>query len=212
MKKLILLPLALTFATNAAMAANSVDLRVTGTITPAACDISMSGGDFDLGTINANKETITSFTTSTKTLNILCSSDTLVGIKGIDNRADSTATANPNRSEYGLGFDNIQNKIGTYWVHLGGDSNEVNIGASTGTLIRSNDNGTSWVSNAANGLKNGPNDVHSWNNTTATDGPLSVTSVSIPLDLYVEIQPTNNLDTSQTITLDGSATIELVYL
>ena len=36
MKKITLLPLALAVATNLSMAANSVDLAVTGTITPAA--------------------------------------------------------------------------------------------------------------------------------------------------------------------------------
>jgi type 1 fimbria pilin len=55
MKKLALLPLTLMFAANAALAANSVDLRVTGTITPSACDISLTGGDFNLGVISSNE-------------------------------------------------------------------------------------------------------------------------------------------------------------
>ncbi|MNR05266.1 hypothetical protein D3C85_1212830 [compost metagenome] len=52
MKKHALLHLAMVFTANSAFAANSVDLAVTGSITPAACDISLtSGGIFDLGEI-----------------------------------------------------------------------------------------------------------------------------------------------------------------
>ncbi|MFJ7311507.1 DUF1120 domain-containing protein [Pseudomonas sp. NPDC098747] len=98
MKNLLLLPLALAFASNAAMAANSVDLRVTGTITPTACDISLSGGDLDFGDISSQEMNQLSHTElptqSGKSLIIACSGATLAAFRTVDNRSDSNDPVN----------------------------------------------------------------------------------------------------------------------
>ncbi|MFJ7311504.1 DUF1120 domain-containing protein [Pseudomonas sp. NPDC098747] len=203
MKKFLLLPLALAFASNAALAANSVDLRVTGTITPAACDITLTGGDVDFGSLKDLSSTEeTSFTSPTKDLNILCSAPTQVGIKAIDNRQGT----NTGRA-FGLGKDSADGKIGSYHIDLRNKT----VDGSAGQLTRSTDSGTTWTKVADAMVNPAPTEIISWA-ATGTDAPVPVTSVTQQFEIDLAIAPTSTLDTSTDITLDGSATIELVYL
>lgn len=224
MKKLVLLPLALAFATNAAVAANSVDLRVTGTITPSACDISLAGGsDFNLGTISANELSATATKTlpavGGKTLNITCSGATQVAFKAIDNRASSRPsgiTINAS-SAFGLGMDGANNPIGYYNLAVVQSTMVVN--GVSGKYKVSDDEGASWFSFADSAPVNiSASDMSPRIGTidlataSVTSQPVPITSASTELQVTSFIQPESALDTSAEITLDGSATIELVYL
>lgn len=222
MKKLVLLPLALVFATNAAIAANSVDLRVTGTITPSACDISLTGGDFDLGTISGNELNATAATTlpssAGKTLNITCSGATQVAFRAIDNRASSVPsgiTQNAN-SAFGLGMDGANNPIGHYNIAVLQTTATVN--GAAGQYKATDDAGSTWFGFGGSEVNITSSDRSSRIGTLdlASSGPTSqpvpITSASTELKVTAMIQPESALDTSTEITLDGSATIELVYL
>lgn len=228
MKKITLLPLALTFAANAAMAANSVDLRVTGTITPEACDVSLSGGgNFDVGTISSTSLKQTQYTILGQTisiapqnLDIVCTGPTQVAFKVIDNRSSSVilpsyASSDASRYAMGLGFDAANNPIGYYDLNIIiGQSGADGI---VGEVKTSTDGGTTWGP-----YRNGAQSLASYSvypEIYAIDGPGTagtppnpITSAWGRLQVNPSIQPTNNLDTSQDINLDGSATIELVYL
>ena len=213
MKKLLpLLPLALVVFNNAAIAANSVDLRVTGTITPAACNISVTGGGvFDMGTISAqalNATATTELGEARNDLSITCSGATLVGIKALDNRA-GTAIDSATRS-FGLGLDGQGNKIGYYHITTVATPT---VNGSAGNATKSLDDGVTWTTNATGSpITTSQNDIVSWNAAGAPADPIPVTSVSQTIRVNVHLAPENTLDTSSDITLDGSATIELVYL
>ncbi|MFJ7311519.1 DUF1120 domain-containing protein [Pseudomonas sp. NPDC098747] len=218
MKKLILLPLVLAFASNAAMAANSVDLRVTGTITPAACGITLAGGDFDLSNIDIG--TLSASTSvklpesAGKTLSITCSGATQVAFKAIDNRKSSAPF--DDSDEFGLGTDSQNAPIGSYEILVNQPS--ILVDSAAGQIKSSDDEGTSWMGFSATDL--GLLSYTKYPRIFALDkrfaGPVSqpvpTTNASALLKVVATIQPTNTLDTSAEITLDGSATIELVYL
>lgn len=213
MKRIILLPLALTFAANTAIAANSVDLRVTGTITPAACNISMTGGgDFDLGSIPAqdlNQTTETRKDVTGKTLNINCSGPTLVGFTLHDNRPDSVP--GPNRG-LGLGFDSSGNQIGRWSLNL---RTPLTVDGSAALVTRSDDNGATWyaVDNTAWPINTDTyNALASFAIIGTGDSPSPIVNASAAAYINAYINPSNNLNTSEEIIVDGSATIELVYL
>jgi type 1 fimbria pilin len=218
MKKLALLPLTLMFAANAALAANSVDLRVTGTITPSACDISLAGGDFDLGIIPVSDLSTSGVSARQpvggKTLSITCSGATMVGLKAIDNRASSLPSGASSEDAFGLGMDGANNPIGSYTIDLVQAGAQVN---GAGAVFADTDNmGQSW-------RYYGNQDVFpmtAYNNYPRVfsmapqtgGGVIPVTSMSTQLQVSATIQPKSALDTSSEITIDGSATIELVYL
>ncbi|MFJ7311465.1 DUF1120 domain-containing protein [Pseudomonas sp. NPDC098747] len=206
MKKLILLPLALALASNAALAANSVDLRVTGTITPAACDITLAGGAFDLGSFDVGDLNATGNTRlpvpAAKNLSVICSAPTLVGITVVDNRPNTV----PVDAEFGLGSDGAGADIGWYIIDLLPPT----VDTASGVFTQSENAGATWTS-AASYLNHNASSVASWNTGTGTD-PIQVTTIVQPITVSPVIYPTNNLDTSSEITFDGSATIELVYL
>ncbi|MDA8482643.1 DUF1120 domain-containing protein [Pseudomonas resinovorans] len=220
MKKFVLLPLALAFAANSAMAANSVDLRVTGTITPAACDISLAGGDFDLGTISGNDLSATTKTTlpavGGKTLNITCSGATQVAFKALDNRASSRPSGIQNPAMFGLGMDGANNPIGYYTI--GVVQSTMTVDGGSGKLKGSVDEGASWAIYASPVVNLTPYDLNpritAIDLETAGDNapPTPITNASTELQVTGYIQPESTLDTSAEIALDGSATIELVYL
>lgn len=217
MKKLVLAPLVLAFTANAALAANSVDLRVTGTITPAACDVSLAGGDFDLGSINSSELTFQRNqrpAVGGKTLNITCSAPTQVAIKAIDNRSGSVASiAEAPSLAFGLGVDSANTPIGYYYIHLlqagatvDGGPGKVKYGFTSTNTWETNSGPTALSSDQSRILAFDP---------IATAGnsvPLPITSASALIEVQASIQSDSVLDTSTEITLDGSATIELVYL
>ncbi|MFJ7311505.1 DUF1120 domain-containing protein [Pseudomonas sp. NPDC098747] len=210
MKKLLLLPLALAFASNAAMAANSVDISVTGTITPNSCVISLYGGDFDLGTIAASALSDSEFTRLPtlwgKRLDILCAGPHQVGFKAIDNRRDE----NGGTGSFGLGRDGANNPIGDYVLHMNETTAFTN-----GKLKESWDSGNSWEEvSRLPPINNRSTVVYAFDTATSsnTATPLPMTSGNVQLLLSATVRPLSELDTSAEITIDGSATFELVYL
>lgn len=222
MKKITLLPLALTFAANAAMAANSVDLRVTGTITPSACNISLSGGDFDVGTVSGSALNPTTLTrlpdVGGKTLSITCSGATQVAFKVIDNRASSTPPGDSpyhvHAAMFGLGTDGANNPVGYYVIKAMQTGATIN--GEAGRIAYSDNSGTFWnyptgVDLTLSDFDQSPR-IYAFDISNTTGQPVPTTSASTELKINTFIQPENTLDTSSEITLDGSATIELVYI
>ncbi|MFJ7311486.1 DUF1120 domain-containing protein [Pseudomonas sp. NPDC098747] len=208
MKKFLLLPLALAFVSNAAMAANSVDLRVTGTITPPACSISMpGGGDFDFGEVSMNAgEEISLTNPAKKALDISCSGLTLVGITAADNKPNTESQKH--QDLFGIGVDANGNAVGTYKIAI----SDLLVNTLSGFVTRSADSGVSWNAPNPSSIKNNASSVNSWNSSANSAPPEQITSVSQNISITTQMRPIDTIDTSQAITLDGSATIELVYL
>lgn len=92
------LAIALLATTTAAFAANSAQIKVIGTITPAACGATLTGsGTFDYGTISAgilSDTKATNLGARTNILTIACpSAATRVALAATDNVADTKDTS-----------------------------------------------------------------------------------------------------------------------
>lgn len=222
MKKIVLLPFALALTTHAATAANSVDLRVTGNITPASCSISMSGNTFDLGTLDAGKLTEPTRNplprTAPSTMTIQCNAPTQVAFKTHDNRRASIPTTLPSKVfYYGLGFDAQNAPIGSYELVVLTPS--IRVDGQEGNIKWSTTDGVNWGVNSINGLDNlSPyseiNEIYSLDLASNQNHlpPTPATSMSMDISVEAYIEAMSTLDTSQEIAIDGSATIELIYL
>ncbi|NVZ22927.1 DUF1120 domain-containing protein [Pseudomonas costantinii] len=203
----LLLTSLLFAAAGSAMAASSVDLTVTGLITPSACTPTLaSGGTVDFGKIsakdlNADPAQPTLLEKRTQAITITCDAATLVALQGQDNRAGTDWGGTGN--QYGLGMVNGTEKLGDFglsWSSLTADGVAVR-------SIASYNNGSTWQTSTT--LRPGAL-ASVADNTTVAPMPLTVLSGDIELETY--IAPTNELTLGSELTMDGSVTLQVVYL
>ena len=198
----------------AATAASSVDLSVKGSITPAACTPILSkGGVVDHGKISINdlnpaEHLSTILPVATLALAVNCAASTLVAIKSRDNRAGSSAEWDGFTQNFGLGFVNGDTKVGWYLLKM----DSALAGGVTHSLIESAD-GKTWFNADSKGQVWQPGWLRSVA-TAASSTALPVPLQNLTVDLYIEttIQPRRHLPTGQEIPIDGSATLDIVYL
>ncbi|MBS7600024.1 DUF1120 domain-containing protein [Pseudomonas sp. RC2C2] len=211
MKKSVLtLAALLSLATANAMAATT-DLSVTGTITPAACTPTLSNGgvvDYGVQSLSNLEETSTTYKLPAKSLNfaIECSAPAAIAVIANDNRRES---AGPNPWLFGLGMYEDQ-PIGIYYMHW--DDEEALIDGGSGMNLISRDAGNTWDSHRTATLVDagrGPDERISFSNQTVSS-PTAVTSVTMNMKVTGHIN--KDLSFNDNVTLDGSATIEIVYL
>ncbi|MFJ7311489.1 DUF1120 domain-containing protein [Pseudomonas sp. NPDC098747] len=179
---------------------------MTGTITPAACNITIDGGDIDLGSISAKDLSATERTylpTVNKNLTVQCSSATLVGINAINN----TVSTDLEGDDFGLGQDANGNSYGWFNIQL----QTPTLDSAPGTVLRSTVSGLTWGASNPDVLFHDATSVTSWS-TSGGAAPATVTLLNQPIVIKPIIFPEKTFDTSSEITLNGSATIELVYL
>ncbi|MDR8047990.1 DUF1120 domain-containing protein [Burkholderia cenocepacia] len=195
--------------------AQSMELKVTGTIKPSSCDVDLVGGaKFDLGKIKAedlNSNARTPLTALSKTINITCDSPTKIAFSAIDNKSESVPyeyeIETPAR--FGLGKTTGDKKIGFYNITFKDvtlDTTDVD------HYIHSGDNGTSWI--AGTGGDRGYARTDRWISFAATsaDQPAEIESLSGQLSIEPTIVRSTDLPQDDVITLEGSATLELRYL
>ncbi|WP_130905498.1 MULTISPECIES: DUF1120 domain-containing protein [unclassified Pseudomonas] len=211
MKRLLVLPLCLL--THAAVAATSVDITVTGIISPPACDIAMTGnGQIDFGEIVLAPTGVSDAPQRvSQTLSITCAAPSYAGFRLVDNRAATVPSSVIAPDHFGLGLDGASHPIGYYDMAL----QTILADSATGLVKVSTDNGSTWANASAALLKSyasGSNTYAFDSATTPTTAPKAVTNASSLIAVAYHIQPRNTLDTSSTIDLDGSATFELIYL
>ncbi|MCE5982370.1 MULTISPECIES: DUF1120 domain-containing protein [Pseudomonas] len=200
----------MSLATANAMAATT-DLTVTGIITPAACTPTLSnGGLVEYGSLALTdlEDTPSQYNLPAKSLNfaIECSAPTTFALIANDNRRDSSP-ASP--WLFGLGKHQDQS-IGQYGMTWQYESTVVD--GTQGLNLLSEDGGNSWneigdgvlqdagrVPNALTGFSIGTN-----------LGPTPATSVNVTMDVRGSIN--KGLTLNGAMELDGSATIEVIYL
>lgn len=200
----LLLTTLLLAAANPASAASSVDLTVKGTITPSACTPSLSaGGVVDHGKISAkdlNVDTGTLLDEHTLGLTLTCEASTLMAIQAFDNRADSSPEAT---DRFGLGLVNGQ-KLGAFWLAM---SNAIADGVAVQT-IASDDLGNTWFAERTMI----PLSYQSVGSASDATTPIPVQNLQLDLRVRTSILPTKDMDLSTEVALDGSATLQVVYL
>ncbi|WP_333496268.1 DUF1120 domain-containing protein [Kluyvera sp. CHPC 1.251] len=211
-----------------------VDINVEVTADAAACTPVLSNnGIADFGTRYAgslSKKAFTQLGTRDLTMTITCESSTGVAITARDARADSMATGkdeggtagakfqvngggyvSDTSNLFGLGVTSEGKKIGSYAVQI-----------NTGAVVAADADAEVKVDMAGAADKSGP-----WSTSTllplptnedyfytfvqkGTTTPQPIMTASVPLQVSVTVAP--DINSNQTITLDGEAVITIAYL
>lgn len=188
-----------------AFAASSVDLTVTGLITPSSCTPTLSnGGALDYGKISAKDlrpDLPTSLGAKTLQLSVTCDAATLMALEAKDNREGSDFNNDP--LEYGLGLINGTEKLGGMMLRVlypVADS----VPART---IGSYDGGNTWMFDRNLARDN----ILSVADAT-TDTPIPVQVLTAELSVTPRIAPSSGLTLTNEAAIDGSVTLTVVYL
>ena len=220
---------ALALSVNTAMAAQSIDIKVTGKILPSSCTPAFpsGGGIADFGTMKVaslNSTTVTPLTDMKEIpVAITCEEATRVAVKFTDSRDDSSPTesikmgngflGSPN-SVFGLGMYNDK-KIGAYALALF-RTQGANTNSNGDPLypLASIDGGKGWVVRGADYTQITSNNSEIYGFSTERSGTeLSAQSkINFKVAVSATINPTNDLNVTDEVTLDGLTNVELVYL
>ena len=182
------------------------DLSVSGRIEPGACSLTLgNGGTIDLGTISrkALNEAEETFFYPQISLRIQCQAPTKVAFRTLDNRAGTSSHAGS--GWFGLGASGGKN-VGRYIfypVNLVGDGADLAHLVDWGSGWEALDDGGTWGVSP------------SWLSSWAERGqslPQAFQNISSTLEVSIMIAPTKDIDLSQQVPIDGSATMELIYL
>ena len=202
-----------------AYAQSTSDLALGGSITPAACTISIQdNGVFDYGTINKVKlnpdpAMKTWLTERSLPMNVACGGPTRYAFRAIDNRIDSRAGVHT--PEFGLGKAPDGTNIGSLAIKLG---YVVVLDGVNGYCTLSSDGGATWFPSSLfttnfPPIDRQPDTLHGPTALSgSTAGPSMVTNGQYNIFMHPAIRPANELPWTDDLTLDGSATLELVYL
>ncbi|WP_019451769.1 DUF1120 domain-containing protein [Cupriavidus sp. BIS7] len=206
-KKAALAAMLLAVASTTAVAAETADLAVTGTIRPSACNVSLSdNGQVNYGTISGvglNQSEATRLPERNLTMTISCDAATQIGMRLSDSRPNTLATGLGLVNAYGLGTVN-DTRIGGFQLTLQAPTLDGTRGISLGRV------GTTWTAYAA--VTPGQGYVTSWG-ATGTTTPGSYSNITVPVSIITAIAAKDDLpELTGGVALDGLATFTLVYL
>lgn len=193
----------------------SRELTLQARFAPASCEPTLSnGGVVDYGrmwarNLNADKETV--LPSKNLLLNISCDGPARFALRMLDNR-DGSATGGTNETAYGLALDNSQNKIGRFYVYF--DPTET-IADSLAQVYRTDSTtaGNAWSSASMFQIPIGSRSYLGFTDTPASiQGPVAIQHLSTTLSVRTFLAPMDSLDLSTEVVLDGSGTLEIIYL
>lgn len=198
-----------------AVHAQTVGLRIIGTIVPAACQLSITNnGVFDYGNISAAVLRPVEYTvldSKENSLSIVCDAPTHVALRVVDNRSASQVPGILNIREndsdsinFGLGTSTGRN-IGGYAIKLG---SYVGDGV-LAYLNSSNDEGGSWA--LSKGYLSHTRSIVGVSRTKNSI-PGSYINITTTISVQAVLNKASQLYLRDKVALDGSATIELIYL
>jgi len=228
MRKILLssaIVMALSSASFAGYAAESASLAVTGTITPASCDVSLSSASIDFGAISASslKNGYNQVAASPVTVSVACDAATAVAVQTVDNRASSAMTSAEAASDFGLdmstmpgslfglGTDSANSKIGALLLGIDGATLD---GTTNNNVLTSTDQST-WEAHtvsptSASSLVN--NGYFALGETADSTSPASVTTATYSLTGGALLKKSDKYPSGEQVTLDGNITFSVVYL
>lgn len=196
----------LVLSTSGAFAAESADIRVTGELTPGACTIGFANsGTVDYGKINKsalNQKSPTRLERKTIGYEITCDAPTRVALRGSNFTPDTQWG-----STFSLGNKNGV-ETGAFSIAL---HSNPNVDGATSTFIRSTD------ADQDNWLEFPPDTglsfkAQKFSFGSRNLGPLAFENATGEFAIYPIINPTDDLDFSSTIQMDGLATMTLEYM
>lgn len=197
-----------------ALAASTTDLTLQGLITPTACTpLLSSGGLIDYGKISQqdlNLDTGTHLPIKTLVLTLGCEGLSRYALRMGDNR-DGSATVN-SEIYYGLGLDSSGNKIGLYSMKF--DPTQTVADSMTQVYgTESTTGGVAWRTANRNPIDIGARSYLGFtDHEGSTAGPAAIQTLSSTVTVETVINARQNLDLSRDVVLDGSATLEVIYL
>ena len=196
------------------LAASAVDLTVKGLIVPAACLPQFPGGALiDYGKIaqqDLNLGTATRLPVKPLLFAIACSGPTRYALRMRDNR-EGSAMVN-SEIYYGLGFDISGNRLGVYSMTFDPRQTQANTTAQIyGT--ESTTGGVAWRTSNLNPIDIGSRSYLGFTEVEGSvSGPTAIGTLTGTVTVQTVINAKQNLDLSADVLLDGSATMEVVYL
>lgn len=222
--------LAVLATSSAAMAAESLDIKVIGTITPAACVPTLSGGGtIDYGTIPPDSLKQDAFTTlDEKQINftITCDAPTKVAVTAKSGRgASAVQQSNGSLVDMSTGNNGMFDGINISAVGLGLDGDKgiggYGLRLAIGTMvadgtpvdsIQSDGNTTSWSKAQTGSMFSSTSQRYvSWA-ASGTLEPVAFTTLTGKLGAQAYINKASELDLTKPVQLDGLSTLTLVYL
>ncbi|MEJ5058752.1 MULTISPECIES: DUF1120 domain-containing protein [unclassified Pseudomonas] len=199
---------------DAVAAGRSKEIVLRASFAPAACKPELSnGGRVDFGPMSKselNADNGTQLPPKGLTLRIGCDAPTHFALVMHDNRAGS-ATVN-SEIYYGLSRDNSSNKIGLYSLNVDPADASADHFA---RLYRtdSTTGGVAWSTASSNPIPFGQKSYLGFTDSAgSTAGPVAIQNLTTGVSVEAVIAPTSSLDLSSAIELDGSGTIEIIYL
>ncbi|MXP50533.1 DUF1120 domain-containing protein [Pantoea sp. Eser] len=228
MRKLLLnsaLFMAVTTASFSGLAAESASLSVTGTINPAACDVSLSSSSIALGYIAAAslKQALNTKTGNDVNLNVDCDAAAAIAVQTMDNRAstemtvaeisDELQTSLPGITDvsfFGLGADTANNKIGV----LLGITAATKDGVANSNLLRSTDK-SSWTAKSGSPssiLSLAKNGYFALAADSSSTIPVAATKETYNIYSGIMLKQADRYPSGEAVELDGNVTLSVVYL
>ncbi|CAI2795312.1 DUF1120 domain-containing protein [Pseudomonas fluorescens group sp.] len=197
-----------------AFAASITDLTVRGLITPTACTPGLSSsGLVDYGKISQQDlkpDRGTRLPIKQLLVTVNCEGLSRFALRMRDNR-DGTANVN-SEIYYGLGLDGSGNRIGVYSLSFDPKLTDVDaLPVVYGT--ESTTGGLGWRTANTNPIDIGARSYLGFTDTEgSTAGPTAIRNLSSTVNIQTVISAKQNLDLSRDVLIDGSATMEVIYL
>lgn len=213
--------------------AESLDVRVVGTITPAACKPRLNGGGIiDYGTIRPDtlkKDAYTVLDEKQLDFSITCDAPAKVALRTINGRPNSVAGAGNDSvggssiapvpifgsaviSVAGLGIDGTK-RIGGYGIRIPNGS--VILDGKGANGIYKEGSANTWTvsdsTSSSGSLLSHVVRYQSWAERDSLE-PVAFTNMSGKLAVQAYINKASELDLSKPVKLDGLTTLELIYL
>ncbi|HEJ7857786.1 TPA: DUF1120 domain-containing protein [Serratia marcescens] len=219
--------LAVLATTSTAVMAESIDVKIIGTITPTACKPSIAGGGtIDYGNIHPNTlnaDKITVLDEKQVDFSIVCDSPAKIALKATSGRGQSAVMTDGKLAEVasikgifgiteytaGLGLDGNKG-IGGYGLRIAKDTVTADGVAATGIeKLNIDSKWTKAASGSVYGQYGGR--TISWSVDDKLE-PVAFKTLAGKLGAQAYINKTSELDLSKPVKLDGLTTLELIYL
>lgn len=197
-----------------ALAASTMDLGVKGRIVPTACTPWLSSsGTIDYGKISQqdlNVEERTRLPAKHLRFTLGCGGPSRFALRMRDNREGSALVSS--EIFYGLGFDNNGTSLGVYSLSF--DPTQTVADALTTVYgTESTTGGVAWRTANLNPIAIGAKSYLGFTDTAgSTAGPVAIENLRSTIKIDTVINARKYLDLSTDTLLDGSATLEVVYL
>ncbi|MGC0788553.1 DUF1120 domain-containing protein [Pantoea agglomerans] len=210
----------------AGQAAESATLAVTGTITPATCDVSLSSATVEFGNIPASTLTtdVTEKLGSEVTLSVDCDAPAATAVQVTDNRAASAMTSTDFKNEmniifsdsgivnvFGLGTDSAQGKVGALFLAI---TDATADGTANTNLLSSTDK-AAWTASTISvtqpfQLQN--NGYYAQAADANATAPAALSKSTYTIASLVTLKKADKYPTGEAVKLDGNVTFSVVYL